>query len=74
MSWISPKCLKGYRIDCRGAGRIELNEEGERRGCPEPIVGNCSQSDGLCWWLRPVGFAFTITLPIANLKRFWAKS
>lgn len=72
-SRINPKCLNGYSIDCRGVGRIERTEEGERLGCPEPIVGNCIQSDGLCWWLRPVGFGFSITLPVINIRKFWNK-
>lgn len=73
MNWISPKCLNGYRIDCKGAGRIERSEEGERMNVPEPFIGNCCQSEGLCWWLRPIGFSFSFTLPVASLRRFWRK-
>ena len=70
---IFPKCLDGYSIDCYGAGRVQVTADGEKQGCPEPIIGNCVQSEGLCWWLRPIGFAFSITLPAANIKRFWKK-
>ena len=73
MSWITPKCLNGYKVDGRNAGRIERTEEGERQGCPEPIIGSCIQSEGLCWWLRPIGFTFSITLPVLNIKNFWRK-
>ena len=73
MSWITPKCLNGYKVDARGVGRVERTQEGERHGCPEPIVHNCIESEGLCWWLRPIGFAFTMTLPVANIRKFWVK-
>ena len=70
MSWIEPKCLRGYKI-LTGAGRIERNDEGVRMNIPEPIVENCCQTEGLCWWLRPVGFSFSITIPVVNVKNFW---
>lgn len=71
MSRIHPKCINGYAIDCKGAGRLERTPEGERLGIPEPIVGNCCHSEGLCWWLQPIGFSFSLTLPVANIRKFW---
>lgn len=71
---ISPKCLNGYDIICSGAGRIERNPQGEKQGIPEPIIGSCIESEGLCWWLRPIGFAFSLTLPLARLSGFWKKA
>ena len=70
MDWIEPKCLSGYKIYL-GTGRIEVTDEGARMGVPEPIVENCCQSEGLCWWLRPVGFSFSITLPVKKVRNFW---
>ena len=72
MSWIEPKCLKGYKI-ARGCGRIERTPEGEKQGIPEPIIDTCCQTEGLCWWLRPIGFSFSLTLPIASIKNFWKR-
>lgn len=71
MNWIYPKCLSGYRVACQGVGRIERTAEGEKQGCPEPIVGNCIQSEGLCWWVGPIGFGYSMTLPVTNIKKFW---
>lgn len=73
MSWTEPRSLNGYRIDCRGVGRIERTEEGVKQGIPEPLIGKCCQSEGLCWWLRPLNFSFFITLPVGNIKNFWQK-
>lgn len=68
---ISPKCIKGYDIICTNLGRIERNELGHEHGVPDPILTPCVQSDGLCWWLKPVGFSFSITLKVSNIKAFW---
>ena len=68
---ISPKCLNGYDIICAGHGRIERNEEGVRQNIPEPFLSNCSESEGLCWWVRPIGFSFSLTLQVSTLNRFW---
>lgn len=68
---ISPKCLQGYDVICTGAGRIERNELGIKNGIPEPVLSTCAETDGLCWWVRPIGFSFSMTLKVANMKRFW---
>ncbi|MAH29356.1 MAG: hypothetical protein CL959_01570 [Euryarchaeota archaeon] len=68
---ISPKCLKGYDIICNGAGRIERNELGKKYGVPEPLLSTCTETDGLCWWVRPLGFSFSMTLKVSRLKNFW---
>lgn len=68
---IQPSCLKGYQIDPSGVGRIELTDEGEKYGCPDPIIGNCIESEGLCWWVKPLGYSYTLTLPVTKLKKFW---
>ena len=68
---VSPKCLQGYDIICTGAGRVVRNEWGIKNGVPEPILSKCAETDGLCWWLRPVGFSFSLTLKVANMKGFW---
>ena len=70
---ISPKCLHGYDIICNGAGRIERNDEGAKNGIPEPVLSACAETDGLCWWVRPIGWSFSMTLKVANLKRFWVE-
>ncbi len=69
---IAPKCLRGYLIDPRGAGRFVRSPEGERYNVPEPIIGYCMESEGLCWWLRPVGWYYSITLPVSKIKRFFS--
>lgn len=68
---ISPKCLQGYDIICTNLGRIERNEEGRKNNIPEPILTTCAQSDGLCWWVKPVGFSFSLTLKVSSVKNFW---
>lgn len=68
---ISPKCLNGYDIICTGHGRIERNSEGARLNIPEPFLSNCSESEGLCWWVRPIGFSFSLTLQASSLQKFW---
>lgn len=70
MSWIEPKCLEGYKIFV-GTGRIERTEEGARMGVPEPFAENCCQSEGLCWWLSPIGFSFSLTIPVKGVRNFW---
>ena len=68
---ISPKCLQGYDIICTSLGRIERNELGRKSNIPEPILTTCVESDGLCWWVRPIGFSFSLTLKVSNVKNFW---
>lgn len=71
---ISPKCINGYDIICTGCGRIERNAEGVRMNIPEPFLSKCSESDGLCWWVRPIGFSFSLTLQVGKLKGFWKEN
>jgi hypothetical protein len=69
---ISPKCLAGYDIICTDLGRLERNEQGRRADIPEPILTTCVESDGLCWWVRPIGFSFSLTLKVSKVQNFWA--
>ena len=71
---VEPSCIKGYRIVVNGAGKLELTDEGEKYGCPDPFIANCINSEGLCWWLKPIGFAFTITLPVTSLRKFYLQT
>lgn len=68
---ISPKCLEGYDIVCVGAGTIERNEKGRKNNIPEPVLSNCVKADGLCWWVKPIGFSYSMTLSVTKLKNFW---
>jgi|TARA_B100000035_G_C20696264_1_gene420620 hypothetical protein len=71
---ISPKCLPGYDIICHGAGQVERNAEGIKNNIPEPLLTTCAQSEGLCWWVRPIGFSFSMTLKVDKLKNFWKET
>jgi hypothetical protein len=70
---ISPSCLNGYDVICCGVGQMERNAAGRQGGIPEPVLSHCIASKGLCWWIQPIGFSFSITLPVDQLSAFWTK-
>jgi hypothetical protein len=52
---------------------MERNAAGRQGGIPEPVLSHCIASKGLCWWIQPIGFSFSITLPVDQLSAFWTK-
>ena len=68
---ISPSYLQGYDVICTDMGRIERNELGRKNNIPDPILTKCARSDGLCWWVKPIGFSFSITLKVTSVSNFW---
>lgn len=65
--WIEPNELPGYRVsrDC-----IALTDEGKGHGALEPHLGRCENGD-LAYWVRPIGFSFSLRLRIEGLRGFF---
>lgn len=65
--WIEPKELPGYAVS-RDA--IKLSEEGAKHGALEPHLGRTENGD-LAYWVKPIGFSFSLRLRIEGLRGFF---
>ena len=66
-NWIEPPQLPGYRVSRSG---IQVTDYGLKHGALEPQLGR-ARDGALAYWVRPIGFSFSVFIKIEGLKRFF---